>query len=297
MWQRLKVESRDALELVLLPGLAALLPWGLCFALFKRLARMHWLYRAQVETALYQARRYGWAGEDELHWVWVRRLVTLVDHADYYLMRTRGDAWFKRHVVVQGAWYPASQASFLLTFHWGAGMWSLHHAASAGLKVHSLVANVKVEHFAGRWVLGRYITARISMMSRVSGPPTLDVSASLRPVLKALKTNQQVFAVVDVPADQVSTSQQIQLLGLQARVPRALFRLAVEQKIPVTVYLVGLNLQDGQRFLRISEFGIYQDVDVLIGDVFRVLEQAMRENPAVWHFWGQAERFFEPIKI
>ena len=257
MWRRFKTELRDALELVLLPGLAAILPWPLCFTLFKKLARMRWLYRPQVESALYLARRYGWAGDDEVHWQWTRRLVTLVDHADYYLVLTRGDAWFKRHCVVQGAWYPPTQASLLLTFHCGAGMWSLHHAAAAGLQVHWLVAAVESGHFAGRWVLRRYVTARTGMMSRISGPATLDVSASLRPVLKALKAKQQVFAAVDVPADQVSTNQQIQLLGLQARVPRALFRLAVEQKIPVTVYLVGLQLQDGQRFLHINQFGTY----------------------------------------
>ena len=38
------------------------------------------------EEALTQARKYGWAGDDEAHWQWVRRLVTLVDHADYYLV-------------------------------------------------------------------------------------------------------------------------------------------------------------------------------------------------------------------
>jgi hypothetical protein len=295
MWQRLKIEVRDALELVLIPGLAILLPWPLCFAIFKRLARMRWLYRPQVEAALYQARRYGWAGEDEAHWRWVRRLVTLVDHADYYLVLTRRDAWFKRHFVVHGAWYPPSQASFLLTFHWGAGMWSLHHAANAGLQVHSLVAALDGAHFKGRWVLHRYAKARTAMMSHISGPPTLDVSASLRPVLKALRAQQQVFAVVDVPADQVSTSQPITLLDLRAQVPRALFRLAVEHKVPVTVYLAGLQLADGQRFLRIHPFGIYADVDALIQDVFQVLDQAIRENPAVWHFWSEADRFFGPV--
>lgn len=294
MCRRLKTELRDAIELVVFPGLAALLPWSWCFAVFKRLARLRWLYAPQVEAALHQARRHGWAGEDEAHWLWTRRLVTLVDHADYYLVLTRGDAWFKRNFTVQGDWYASGQASLLLTFHWGAGMWSLHHAAAAGLKVHSLVAALEGQHFAGRGVLRRYAVARTAMMSRISGPATLDVSTSLRPVLKALKAQEQVFAVVDVPADQVSASQPIQLLGLQARVPRALFRVAVEQKVPVSVYLVGLNLDDGKRFLRIHQFGVYQDVDALIRDVFLVLEQAIRETPAAWHFWGEAERFFEP---
>jgi hypothetical protein len=297
MWRRFKAEFRDGVELALLPGLAALLPWSWCFAVFKRLARLRWLYAHQVEAAYCQARRYGWAGEDEAHWRWTRRLVTLVDHADYYLVLTRSDAWLKRHVVVRGAWYAPSQASLLLTFHWGAGMWSLNHAAAAGLKVHSLVAALDGAHFAGRQILRRYAMARTAMMSHISGPATLDVSGSLRPVLRALKAKEQVFAVVDVPADQVSASQQIQLLGFQARVPRALFRVAVEQKVPVTVYRVGVNLDDGQRLLLIQQFGVYEDVDALIKDVFQVLEQAIQETPAAWHFWGEAERFFGQVGV
>ena len=56
---RLRVELRDVLELVLLPGLAVLLPWGACFALFRRMARWNWLYRESCEEALDEARRRG----------------------------------------------------------------------------------------------------------------------------------------------------------------------------------------------------------------------------------------------
>ena len=48
-WLRLKREVRDLFELVLIPGLAAVLPWPVCFALFKRISNWRWLYReAQV---------------------------------------------------------------------------------------------------------------------------------------------------------------------------------------------------------------------------------------------------------
>ena len=47
MWkflpQRLRTEARDLIELVLAPGLASVLPWPWCFAIFKRLARVRWL--------------------------------------------------------------------------------------------------------------------------------------------------------------------------------------------------------------------------------------------------------------
>ena len=54
-FDRLRVELRDVLELVLLPGLAVLLPWDACFALFRRMARWEWLYRESCEEALDEA--------------------------------------------------------------------------------------------------------------------------------------------------------------------------------------------------------------------------------------------------
>mgnify|MGYP000980974640 CR=1 FL=1 len=291
--QRLRTELRDCLELLLLPGLAALLPWQLCFALYKRIARMQWLYREQCEVALSQARLRGWAGDNESHWIWVRRLVTLVDHADNYLVRTRPDAWLNKHFTVEGHWPPANEAQLLCTFHWGAGMWSLRHAAAAGMKVHALVAPIDGAHFKGRSVLHWYAKARTAIVSKTLGQGTLDVSNSLRPAVRALRHNEQVLAVVDVPADQVSASQPIQLLGLQARVPRALLRLAVEQQIPVTVFLVGLRTSDGKRTLKMQQFGIHDDVDTLIRAVFGELEKAILLDSPAWHFWSEAERFFE----
>ena len=80
--QRLRHEARDLLELVLLPGLAAVLPWRWCFGLFKWIARKPFLYREAVGRALAEARERGWAG-DEGDWLARRRLVTLIDHADF----------------------------------------------------------------------------------------------------------------------------------------------------------------------------------------------------------------------
>lgn len=293
VWDRCKVEGRDALELVLLPGLAIVLPWRVCFPLFRYLSRWTFLYRSSCERAFVQARQRGWV-HDEAQWLHSRRLMTLVDHADLYLTRFRGDAWMKRYLRVQGQWLAADQAAILCTFHWGAGMWGLRHAGAAGGKGHALVAPFDRSHFAGRWVLYHYAKARIASVAAALNSETLDVSRSLRPALRALRANEQVLAAVDVPADQFSTSEAITLLGMPARVPKALLRLAVEQRIPVTVYLTGIDLSSGERFLSIRQLGVRDTLEPLIRDVFLELEAAIRECPPAWHFWGESERFFQP---
>ena len=297
VYRRAVIEWRDALELVLLPGLAALLPWRFCFPLFRRMARWQWLYRESCETALEQARARGWAGQDEAHWLWARRLVTLVDHADHYLGLTRGDSWMRRHLQVTGDWLPPGQAAVLCTFHWGAGLWGLRHAAASGLRPHALVAPVNPDAFVGRRVLYGYIRSRVHHVSTTLNSPALDVSVSLRPALRALRRAEPIMAAVDVPSDQVSASTPITLLGMPASVPRGLLRLAVDNGVPVQVYVTGLNTQTGERFLRIKTLPTCTKVDDLVAMVFAELEVVIAEDAPAWHFWGIAERFFRSAAV
>ena len=279
---------------MLAPGLASVLPWPWCFAIFKRLARVRWLYGAACAQALEQAQARGQVAEgDAARWLAVRRLVTLVDHADHYLAVSRSNAWMQRHLTVHGQWPSPENSGILCTFHWGAGMWALRHASSSGLRIHALVASMEGTPFAGRTILHWYVRARTRSVGHALGWAPLVVSGSLRPVIQALRRDEQVLAAVDVPSDQVSASVPICLRGMAARVPKGLLRLAVDYKVPVTVYVTGLNAHNGQRSLRIVQLGAWDDLDALVAAVFGHLETALCEDAAAWHFWGESHRFFQ----
>ncbi len=234
----------------------------------------------------------GWAGEDEAHWLWARRLVTLVDHADHYLGLWRGDAWMRKHLQIEGAWPAREHGILLLTFHWGAGYWGLRHAAAHGLRPHALVASLGTQVYQGRRVMTWYARSRNANVARTLGSPTIDVALHLKKVIRALQNNHSLLGVMDVPADEAKASMNIELLGMQACVPRGLLRLAVDQQVPVVVYITGLDTSTGQRFLRIKPLGIYTAVEDLATQVFGELEQIIAEDAPAWHFWGIAERFF-----
>lgn len=289
--KRARFELRDLVEVVLIPGLAALLPWPVTIRVFKRLAKVGWLYRHPSNKALVEARKRGWAPDPD-GWLWGRKMTTLVDHADHFLARTRSDSWMDRYLDVQGQWPQPGEAALLLTFHWGAGMWALRHAHRAGLTGHMLVAPLDGAHFAGRAVMHRYIKARTNSIALALKAPFFDVAHDMRALFKALKRNEQILAVIDVPADQVSVSQPLTVLGMQARVPTALLRLAVERSIPVYLYVTGVRMDSGRRFLRIRRAESNAGLEALVKDVFQELEAIVAENPSAWHFWSEAERFF-----
>ncbi len=290
---RLQVEVRDLVELVLTPSIAAVLPWPVAFRIFQRIARHPFLYRAAVEQALAQARQRGWV-KDEADWAAKRRLVTLIDHADLYLARTRSNRWMTRHLEVQGSWPAPDEPAVLSTFHWGAGMWGLRHMGAAGIKVHALVAALQGEYFVGRSVLHWYARARTAEVARTLDRSTLDVSASMLPAIRALRRHEKVGAAVDAPADQLSANSRISLLGMPARVPHGLLRMAVGQKVPVCVYVTGIRMSDGKRFLRIHRLPVHLQTETLVQAVFGLLEACIAEDAPVWHFWSEADRVFLP---
>lgn len=289
---RLKQEARDLLELVLLPGLTMVLPWAWCFKVFKRAARWSWLYREACEESLRQARQRGWGGKDEAHWLWQRRLTTLVDHADLYLSMTRSNRWMQANMSVQGTWPTPGSAAVLCTFHWGAGMWGLRHASGHGLDAYALVAPLDAKFFVHRWVLYHYAKLRTAEVAKVLGNVALDVSESLRPALKALQNQQVVMAAVDVPADTTESAMPIRILGMPAAVPRALLRLAVKHNVPVYVYVTGLDTRTGQRWLSIKPMSATGSLETMSYQVFAELEQLIAQDSSAWHFWGVSERFF-----
>lgn len=290
MLVRLRIEVRDVFELVLLPGMAAVLPWRWSFALFKRLAGWSWLYRSQCVRALAQAQGAGMA-HDPARWLREYRLVILIDHADHYLARTRSDVWLRSQVRVTGEWgVTPGQAGLLVTFHWGCGMWAQRHAHACGLLPHTLVASP--EGLRGRAVLRWYIRQRLCTLEQAQGRPVIHVPGPMRVLRRAWGAGEQVVMVIDVPADQVPGTVPLPVLGRPVRVPVALARLAVEQRVPVTVYTLDLNLATGQRHLRLYPLGVPDDAEQLLARVFEHFEMAVRKRPASWHLWAEAERFF-----
>ena len=291
-----RVQLRDALELVCIPALAIVLPWPLCFRLFRWIAGFGLLYRMPVRRGLEQALQRGWMlPQEKSRWARDLRLVRLVDHADFYLCATRSVAWLRRHVTVEGAWPEPGQPGLLCTFHWGAGMWALRHARAEGLQPHMMLARFNPDHFADHPVLLRYARARTAGVAREGGHATIDPLQSKEPIQAALVAREQIMAVMDVPSDSVRSTRVVEFLGQSIAMPSGLLRVAAERQVPVTVFSMGIDLSTGHRHLRIHRLEPRNDLSALMPEVFLHMDRLVREQPTLWHFWGEAERVFGPV--
>ena len=155
-----------------------------------------------------------------------------------------------------------------------------------------LVAPLENTQFRGRWILQRYIKSRMVTVAKTMRRPFIDVSLGMPPILAALEKGEHVHAVIDVPSDQVNSSAPVRILGMQARVPTALLRLAAERSIPVCVYVGGTDFASGERFLNITSLPVISDPDILLRSVFTELDRNIREAAPAWHLWSEFDRFF-----
>ncbi len=283
-------ECKDFLEYVLIPGLAAVLPWRICYCVFRRIAHWEWLYRdiCQADLALAQSKGYV---QDSSVWLWQRRLVQMVDHADHYLHRTRSDRWWKKHMRVSGAWGENGAPSFLFTFHWGAGMWGLRHAQAEGLRVHALSASIPEHAFVNRRVFGCYVRARLHSVEQALKRPLVYVPKGLRNIKKALANGEQVLALLDVPQDAPGRGDVFSLLGEDICLSASMPEMAAAKKAPYCIYVTGFDFDSGERFLRIASFPPAANGVEIMERAVVFLEALIKEQPAAWHLWGQWLRF------
>lgn len=294
--KRFANELKDALLLCGVPALAVLLPWRVCFGLFGQFSKWSFfdaLPRVDALRALAHA-------QEQKHltpfavdkWHQRRRLTAIIDHADHYIAHFSAQRWLRDRVKVTGEWPSVAHPGVAFTFHWGAGMLAQCHLQQQGRVAHMLVNAPQAAQFVGRAILYRYIRARIRRLAHVLGRPVIDAQTSLKPVLKAVEANELILAVIDVPTAPGSGATPVHFLGRDSFAPRALFRLAVDRQLPVTVYLTGIDFAEGSRTLAIHQLGQFTAVDQLAQHVFSYLDQALVSESAAWHLWGEYHRFF-----
>ena len=165
-------------EKVLVPALAAMLPWSSGFRLLSRFAASEDLHPELTNDACNGA-MFVSTISDVREWKRRYRLIRLVDDCDMFLVRTRSRAWFRKHVDVDGAW-PESGPFIAMTFHWGAGLWALHHLRSLGLPAHFLSARIDQPQFQGDWVAHGYARCRNRTVASAGGAPVIYTGGATR---------------------------------------------------------------------------------------------------------------------
>jgi len=287
---RLRKEFRDLIELVLIPGIAIFLPWPLCFRLFRVLSRAPFLYARQAALALEQAQKMGFV-QDKQKWGAAFRLVQLVDHADFYLSRFRSDRWMDRHLVVSGdSWPDPLTPFFAVSFHWGAGLWSLRDLRRHGFRTAFMFR--KFSEGSAGYVVMKYAHWRLGEVERAGrARPIVTGPNVIERVRQTLQNGVSVAVLLDAPHTNPDNCIPAKLFGRSAQLPGGVIRFAVEKQIPVFAFTLSFDPNTGQRQLMIKGPLPSSSERELMGGLVSVFTEAVRQQPYAWHFWPYLESF------
>ena len=290
--RRLGAHLRALLELFLLPGAIALLPWRLGHRVARLASRWRWLYREQVALATAQAQAYGCC-DDPRAFAREQRYERLVDHTDLQLSRSRSDRFLARHVDLVGAWPEGNAPLLALTFHWGGGHWGIRSLAATGRRIACLSAPFDRKPPRGLSIAQRYGYQRLAEVVRSAGAELIFAGVSGRPFYRALQRGESLLALIDVPPGEVGGGHPVTLLGRPAQLPSGLVKLAQSTQLPVVMFAVETDRTTGRRRVHVSEEFRVSDRDAAMRRVAAELERLLLLRPAAWQFWNLADAFFQ----
>ncbi|MFA5683344.1 MAG: hypothetical protein WCZ65_00750 [Lysobacteraceae bacterium] len=289
----LRLELRGFLEYVLLPGLAVFMPWPLAYRLLKQLARYPGLYEEEWRPALAQALSMGLVEIDDPDgWAWRYRACRLVDHADFWLSRTRrARRWLPRHSDRRGDWPALETPAVGAFFHWCAGMWGVRALLDAGHHSSVLAGRFSKRSMGGARLGYWYGHLRLNELSRASGGPLIYAPGTVKQSLDALTAGRWVIGTPDVPPTETRFSIPVRLFGRDGHMPEGLLLIARQARVPVVVFTMALDFDSGRRELRIEGPFDPDDPDLMqrIADTWQAL---IREKSWAFTLWPAMPAYF-----
>ncbi|MGE5088769.1 MAG: hypothetical protein ACM3QY_06560 [Candidatus Levyibacteriota bacterium] len=280
---------RQVGECLLLPALAASLPWRIAWPLLRALARRGFLFGEVAARAAEAAARRGYA-KDPAAWACSHRLMRIVDQVDPAISSSRSDRWMASHLTVDGDPLPPGPC-ILVGFHYGAGFWSLRHLRRSGHRVSFLSRAIDASLAPGQPLRLAFMHWRMRQVEKAGGAPVIYVGGSVDRMRAALREGISVLGMVDVPEPTSTKRAEVPFLGAMARFPDGLLRLAASEKVPLVAYLARLDPQSGCRRLTLARLPLGDEAPMR--SLAAQLERAIRDEPWGWHLWEQWPLFIE----
>ncbi len=290
MLTALRLELRALLELYLIPGLTALMPWPLGFRWLRLCSRLALLYRCEWEPALAQARRFV-SIDDEAMWARQFRLAKLVDHADYWTSRTRSRRWLRRHMDVAAPWPRLDTPAVGVFFHVCPGLWAMRSLREQGVSASVLAGHFSKRSMGDAWLAFAYGVLRLKELQRVSGGPLIFSPGTVKKALAIVQGGGWIAGTPDVPPTETALGTPVTLFDRPAHFAEGLLVIARRAQVPVVIFTLGLDLADGRR--RLEVLGQHDpDEPELLQRIADHWQRLLRERSWGFMLWAAMPAWF-----
>ena len=286
----LRLEFRALLELYLIPGLTALMPWPLGFRWLRFCSRFAFLYRNEWQAALAQARQFVDVGDETL-WARQFRLCRLVDHADFWISRTRSRRWLRHHTDIAQDWPQLETPAVGVFFHVCPGLWALRSLREQGVDASVLAGHYSRRSMGGAHCAYHYGTARLRELQRVSGGPLIFAPGTVRQAQAVLDGGGWVTGTPDVPPTETALGRPVKLFERSAHYAEGLLVIARRAAVPVVIFTFAIDLATGRRTLEI--LGVHEpDEPGLLQVIVDHWQRLLREQSWGFILWPSMPAWF-----
>lgn len=293
--QRWRRNVVDAIGLVGLPLLAALLPRPAGFGLLRWLSRRGSFQHGAAEVAWSAAAPLlGAAAGREATFAQRFRLLRWVERCDTYLCVLRSERWWRRHVAVRGEWPAAGEACVLLTFHWGAAMWIWPVLRAQGIPAHFLARSPTAHDLGASRVSLWYAALRTRLLGRRGGLGAIFTGGSRARARDALARGEGIVGMLDLPARDGRAAAGVTLLGRPARLPAGLAELAIGAGARIAIFSGGVDGERGNRDLWVETLPRGADAETVLERYAAHLDRRLAEEPSAWQMWSESAAIFVP---
>lgn len=289
---RLRRRGRLLLELFLVPGACALLPWPVALRLLHRLAALPFWYRSEVELATAHAHRLGFAPDPEA-FARRARLRMLVDNHDGYQTLLRGRRYIQRWIDIEGDPLPAKGPLLFVGLHHGCGFWFLPAVRELGLG--PTIVAPRVDHLTSR--SGRleatYLRWRLKLIARAAGRPLVYRGAAGEGLRQLLGDGGVGFGLPDIPTARTDAVP-VSIAGLPSKLAQGLYEIAQSVAAPIYFFTTDTDLNTGRRKIGIT-LCTAQTPEQATAQYAQVLSAAIARDPTGWRFWSIAPDLFPSL--
>ncbi len=291
----LQREFRDFMGYWLLPALACLLPWKLCWRLYRKAARRHWLY-PEESHAMQQGLARLQPEADTRQWLERFKLAWLLEQADLFLFRFQPQRNLRsRWQEPDGRW-PRQRPFMTLFFNFGFGLLVLEQMRAAGLQPSLVYAPVPAERPGGmsrsRYA---YMRFRQQAMQRACEQRAIPTGGAWEKIQQALAEQRSIVVVADAPSKPGNRTIPVRLFGHQGQWRRGVVDLVTQAGLPTVLFRVRLNWETGVRQLVISPPLDCRNEQALIEDLLHHFHRGMEEHPETWLYWTALEAFLPAL--
>jgi len=223
------------------------------------------------------------------------RFTRLADHADMWLYRLYGVAWYRRNVRVDIADGEHFGPGFYIGHHFGGCWWIAGFLRERGIPAAAMFWD---SEWPSAWLprlLRRVAQWRVDSFSELLTAPPHYTHKTRKGVAWQMIGNWRkgisLVALVDVPPPLVDRTATIRFFDRDAEFPPSVIDLALRQRQPVWMFGVEWQPDTLQPMLRVRRLEA-DSAGAVLQQCASELEAMIRRRPGAWHLWGDMPLFF-----